>query len=167
MQTITARRYSLGCDSFDTRALLVVISGPVTAHIFYAGILKKDMLPLILRHYWLAFQHKKARLRPARVAINSLHARPSLPWPAWSPDLFYRTHFGRYVKPIATILEFCRFSLTVWDPKLFKALQSKFISLCQVGRQLIYKLEVYRNHVHSLSFKWVHLEISHSIVRKF
>ena len=57
------------------------------AQLYGDEILHSVMLPFLLRHPGLTFQHDNARPHTACVAMNCLQGCRILPWPARSPDL--------------------------------------------------------------------------------
>ncbi|GFU93271.1 histone-lysine N-methyltransferase SETMAR [Trichonephila clavipes] len=73
-----------GAISFDSRALLVVIRGTLTAQRFVDDTLRTVLLPFLFQYPGLIFQQDYAKPHTIRAAINYLTAYQTLPWLARS-----------------------------------------------------------------------------------
>ena len=73
----TTRSYGLwgGVISFDNRTYLVIIFATVTSQLYEDDILKPVMLPFLLQHTGLTFQHDNARPRLSK------HSSAQSTWP--------------------------------------------------------------------------------------
>ncbi|UYV83088.1 hypothetical protein LAZ67_22002161 [Cordylochernes scorpioides] len=78
--------------SFDSRTPLVVIPDTLTAQRYVDDILRSVLLPFLSHHPGLTFQQDNARPHKARVTMDCLQSRRTLPWPARSPDLSLIEH---------------------------------------------------------------------------
>ncbi|GFV08394.1 transposable element Tcb2 transposase [Trichonephila clavipes] len=76
-----------GALAYNTRSLLVLIRGTMTAQRYVHDILQPHEFPLIQRLPKAIFQPDNAGLHTAKVSQDCLHTVTILPWPARSPDL--------------------------------------------------------------------------------
>ncbi|GFS75855.1 transposable element Tcb2 transposase [Trichonephila clavipes] len=73
--------------AYNTRSLLVLIHGTMTAQRCVHDILQPQVLPLMQRLPGAIFQQDNAQPHTARVSQDCLRTVTTLPWPARSPDL--------------------------------------------------------------------------------
>lgn len=76
-------RYDLECQFFLHLDLFVVISDPLTTHLY-----RDDILGLVLRHLGHTFQKDKARPHKVSGDLSCFPASRTYHWPARSTDLF-------------------------------------------------------------------------------
>ncbi|GFY07052.1 transposable element Tcb2 transposase [Trichonephila clavipes] len=76
-----------GVIAYNTRSLLVLIRGTITAQRYVHDILRPHALPLMQRLPGAIFQQAKARPHTARVSQDCLCTVIALPLPAQSSDL--------------------------------------------------------------------------------
>ncbi|GFW32900.1 transposable element Tc1 transposase [Trichonephila clavipes] len=60
----------------------------LVAERYFDDILPPVVLPFLLQHPGLTFQHNNAQSHMTRIGMNCLQACPTLLWPAGSPNLF-------------------------------------------------------------------------------
>ncbi|UYV72229.1 hypothetical protein LAZ67_9002258 [Cordylochernes scorpioides] len=108
-----------GAISFDSRTLLVVIPGTLTAQRYVDDIIRPVLLPFLSHHPRLTFQQDNARPQTARVTMDCLQSCRTLPWPARSPDLSPIEHIrdvmGRRLQPSRKVDYSARQLETIWQ----------------------------------------------------
>ncbi|GFX63602.1 transposable element Tcb2 transposase [Trichonephila clavipes] len=81
-----------GAIAYNTRSLLVLIYGTMTAQRYVHDILQPHVLPLMQRLPGAIFHQDNARPHTARVSQDCLRTITTLPWYARSPDLSVIEH---------------------------------------------------------------------------
>ncbi|GFW10932.1 transposable element Tcb2 transposase [Trichonephila clavipes] len=76
-----------GVIAYNTRSLLVLICGTMTAQRYVHDILQPHVLPLTQRGSQESFQQDNARPHTARVSQAYLRPGTTLPWPTPDPQI--------------------------------------------------------------------------------
>ncbi|GFU38725.1 transcription factor RFX4 [Trichonephila clavipes] len=85
--TLTADVMVWGAIAYNTRSLLVLIRGTMTAKWYVHDILQPNVLPFMQQLPGALFQQNNAQPHTARVSQDCLRTVTILPWPARSPDV--------------------------------------------------------------------------------
>ncbi|GFV60669.1 transposable element Tcb2 transposase [Trichonephila clavipes] len=85
--------------AYNTRSLLLLIRGTMTAQRYVHNILQPHVLPLMQRFPGAIFQQHNAWSHTARVSQDCISTVTTLPWPARSPDLPPIKHIWDHLGP--------------------------------------------------------------------
>ncbi|GFW90095.1 transposable element Tcb2 transposase [Trichonephila clavipes] len=87
-----------GAIAYDSRSTLIVMRGTLTGQRYVNDILRPHVGPFLNGLPGAIFQQDNARPHTARVAQDFLCHFQTLPWPAFSPDLFPVEHVRDQLK---------------------------------------------------------------------
>ncbi|GFT20927.1 transposable element Tcb1 transposase [Trichonephila clavipes] len=131
--THTAGVMVWGVIAYNTRSLLVVIRGTMTAQWYVHDILQPHVFSLMQRLPEAIFQEDNAQLHTERVSQDCLRTVTTLPWPAQPPDLspikHVWDHLGGRVRHPTSLNELKESFVQIWNEMSQDIMQNFFASL--------------------------------------